>query len=192
MAIANYHFAPGPGETNTSPAGGCWVQGDGTYEGDLPGFLATDPAGSTPLTANRPATFYPSGYWLPAGTTTIAKMFSSTTHGRIIEYVPWQYTSSTIRNLLAIRAANAERVPQLLAEGLLQPGEVDEYIANRGLTAQQLRVLSRADEYVLRAGEKFIGRPVIVLFQVGTPARVREQMVRKLWQDIQDAMEGYL
>lgn len=124
-------------------------------------------------------------------------MYSTTSHGRIIEYTPWEYTPQSIRNLLAIQEANAARVPRLLLEGVLTPAEVPEYIRTRGVTEAGLRALERRVEGTagtlatnLRPGEIYVGRPAVVIFTLGTSAAQRQSQVLALWMDIELALQG--
>lgn len=190
MAIATYHFYPAPGETNKSPVGGCWIAGANVSSGTLKGF----PPGAMPGTPTSrialPPTYYPEGYWLPAGTTQFAKLFSATNLGRIIEYYPWQYEPRAVRRLRQQIARVRQNGEELGVRLGWNREAVERWIAANGPSPAQVRRAERAAAGGLQPGEVFVGKPVIVLFDLGTPANVRRQMVLRIWQDIEEALEG--
>jgi hypothetical protein len=138
-------------------------------------------------------------------------MFSMTTQGRSVEYVPVQYTPRAIQDILDRQQQNADRVPYLLrlwefgdpefeipphVDGL-RPEEVEDYIYHFGITRADQARLQRWNQAAnlpgttrLRVGEAYIGRPCIVIFNIGTSRTNRQLMINLLWADIEEALEG--
>lgn len=173
-----------------APRGGCWIPSTVTSTSYLSSFLGGQLPGTAPTQANRPSQFIPGGHTLPAGVTQYAVMYSATNQDRVINYVPFEYTPPSIARLRAIQADNLARVPGLLAEGILRLDEVAEYVRTRGLTQANLRTLDNASEFLLRPGEIYIGKPVIVIFNVGTTAAERREMLQAILSDIEEALDG--
>jgi hypothetical protein len=197
--VAPFHRIPLAGEINRSPVGGCWIAGSNSDHGTLPSLTGGDPTGNAPGSANRPPLFYPQGYWLPPGTTEYAKLWSETTHGRIIEYVPLEYVPRAVRRI-------QERLNAALAAGI-RPGEPgypsEAEIARmqrsgqlmgweKGLGAVPLDLMGNPIGPLavtvgpgLRPNEEYIGRIAIVIYAVGTPPLLRRRQTQKLWEDIE-------
>jgi hypothetical protein len=211
MAIAPYEIVPRGEFRHRAPAGGCWVLGTDPAQGRLKGFDGGTITGQPPNSYNRPPLFYPAGYPLPAGTTQYAQEYTATNFDRIIQRSPPEYESrSSIRYARRLERARIE------AEGLGRAGgwtqeAIDRYtVATAGpapreaeigwdagfgdVLGAQGQVLIRGGNVDifgrLRPGEVYLGRPAMVVFNVGTIASVRLRQVRQLWSDIELAMKG--
>jgi len=146
--------------------------------------------GQEPERVGRPPEFFREFTVLPEGTSEVSLLFSLTSNGRVMPYIPPGHYSAEVTRLRAIQFANRARVPELLAEGVLRPDEVEDYVRTRGLSQAQVRLVDRADLRGLRPGEFFVGKPVQVVIPVGLTATQIKQTVLRLMEDIEIALEG--
>ena len=190
MPVAPFRVSGLTDGSNRAPPGGCWLPASGPSVTSVRG-LPADVAPESPLEIfDRPSLYYPEGYPLPVGTTTYAVLFSHTTDGRNIPYVPTEYTPrAVLRIQQRLRRVRAE-AERLGVEFGLTRERIEEYVANRGPTPAERSVLDRASRFGLRPGESYTGRQFLLLYTVGTPAAERLRLLRVLWDDIVAALSG--
>jgi hypothetical protein len=190
MPIAPFRVSGLTDGSHRAPQGGCWLPATTSVSPTIRYFTGGDPAGSPFEIINRPALFYPAGYPLPVGTTQYAKMFSRTSDGRTIDYVPTEYTPrSILRIVQRIERARFEAETLGLSLGWTREA-IDRYAIAAGPPASDVARVTGASALGLRPGEEYTGRQIIVLFNIGTSAAQRRAQTNELWDDIVSALDG--